>query len=307
MHLLIPFAFCLAEGCASALPLLRLPQLDKLLARLTPDAADLGDEFSLSTPHERALARTLGLPVQDGLIPWAAHHAHTAGGAAFITPCHWQVGSHQIAMGDLPLPDFSETESRALMTAMQPYFEEDGITLQFDDATRWLAQSKVFDSIATASLDRVMARNLENWMPRDANAAPLRRLQNEMQMLLYTHPVNEARAARRVPVINSFWLSGTGRLNPPLPTPTATPPIVIDTLRQAALKEDWATWTQAWQQIDAHECTHLRTALDQGQSVQITLCGERNTQTFQSGPRSLIKKLMGLLGPQPSSNLLKTL
>lgn len=307
MHLLIPFAFCLAEGCASALPPLKLPQLDKLLARLTPDAPDSGDEFSLSPPHERALARALGLPVQDGLIPWAAHYAQTDSGAAFITPCHWQAGSHQIAMGDLPLADFSDAESRALMAAMQPYFEEDGITLQFDDATRWLAHSPVFDSIATASLDRVMGRNLENWMPRDANAAPLRRLQNEMQMLLYTHPVNEARSTRRVPVVNSFWLSGTGRLNTPLPPASATPPIVIDTLRQAALKEDWSAWTQAWQQTDANECAALRTALDEGEAVQLTLCGERHAQTFQSGPRSLAKKFAGLFGTPPSSALLKTL
>ena len=307
MHLLIPFASCLAEGCASALPFLKLPQLEKLLARLTPEAPDAGDEFSLSTPHERALARALGLPVQDGLIPWAAHYAHTNGGAAFITPCHWQVGSHQIAMGDWPLADFSEAESRALMAAMQPYFEEDGITLQFDDTTRWLAFSPVFDDIATASLDRIRGRNLENWMPRDANAAPLRRLQNEMQMLLYTHPVNEARSARRAAVVNSFWLSGTGRLSPPPTAFSTPPPTVIDTLRQAALKEDWSAWTQAWQQVDANECAALLTALNQGQAVQLTLCGERHAHHFQSGPRSLLQKFSSLFGTQPASPLLKSL
>jgi hypothetical protein len=307
MHLLIPFAYCLAEGCASALPKLKLPQLEKLLARLTAAAPDQGDEFSLSTPHERALARALGFPTPDGLIPWAAHHAQAESGAAFITPCHWQAGSHQIAMGEWPLADFSEEESRALMLAMQPYFEEDGITLQFDDTTRWLAHSPVFDDIATASLDRVAGRNLENWMPRDANAAPLRRLQNEMQMLLYTHPVNEARSSRSAPVVNSFWLSGTGRLNTTTPAASASPPIVIDTLRQAALKEDWSSWTQAWQQVDANECAALRTALDQGQAVQITLCGERHAQTFLSGSRSLLGQFKRFFGIQPASKLLKEL
>ncbi len=307
MHLLIPFAFCLAEGCASSLPSLKLPQLDQLLSRLTAAAPDSGDEFSLSTPHERALARALGLPVTDGLIPWAAHHAHVDGGAAYITPCHWQVGPHQIAMGNLPLTDFSEAESRALMASMQPYFEEDGITLQFDNTTRWLAYSPMFDGIATASLDRVMGRNLENWMPRDANAAALRRLQNEMQMLLYNHPVNEARSSRRVPAVNSFWLNGTGRLSSSLPAPNAPAPIVIDTLREAALKEDWVDWTRAWQQLDTQECAALRAALDRGEAVQLTLCGERHAQTFHSRPRSLMMRFKGLFGTQPSSNLLSTL
>jgi len=72
MHLLIPFAFGSSDGAAAALPALKLPQLDKLLARLTPQPLDAGDEFSLSPPHERALARALDLPVIDGLIPWAA-------------------------------------------------------------------------------------------------------------------------------------------------------------------------------------------------------------------------------------------
>jgi hypothetical protein len=34
-------------------------------------------------------------------------------------------------------------------------------------------------------------------------------LQNEMQMLLYTHALNDERAARRQLPVNSFWLSGT--------------------------------------------------------------------------------------------------
>ena len=61
MHLLIPFAFCSSEGCASVLPTLPLPHLQKLLSRLTPEPMDTGDEFSLSAPHERALARAITL------------------------------------------------------------------------------------------------------------------------------------------------------------------------------------------------------------------------------------------------------
>jgi hypothetical protein len=34
----------------------------------------------------------------------------------------------------------------------------------------------------------------------------LQRLQSEMQMLLYNHPVNNARDARRQISVNSFWL-----------------------------------------------------------------------------------------------------
>jgi hypothetical protein len=302
MHLLIPFAFCSSDGCAAALPALKLPQLDKLLARLTPQPLDAGDEFSLSPPHERALARALGLPVADGLIPWAAQQARATEGAwAFITPCHWQVGTNHIAMSGQALPDFPAQESQALLAAMQPYFEEDGITLQYEQPTRWLARGDLFNGLATASLDRVVGRNVENWIPRSAPAAKLRRLQNEMQMLLYTHPVNDARSARGVLPVNSFWLSGTGTLPAPAP---ATAPLVISTLRTAALNEDWASWSQAWAALDATEIAALLAALERGEPLQLTLCGERHAQTFQARPQPFLKKLMNLFGTPPSYHLL---
>lgn len=308
MHLLIPFAFCSSEGCAAALPTLKLPHLEKLLARLTPDALDQGDVFSLSPPHERALARALKLPLQDGLIPWAALQAKTEGAWGFITPCHWQVGTHQIAMSGQELPDFSAQESQALLAAMQPYFEEDGIALHYEHPSRWLARGDMLEGLATASLDRVVGRNVENWMPRSANAAGLRRLQNEMQMLLYTHPVNDARSARGVPPVNSFWLSGTGTLPPAWPTPALeAQPVVVSTLREAARHEDWAAWAQAWQQVDASQCAALLAALVQGGSHQLTLCGERHAQTFSLQAQPYLTRFMNIFGTQNPSSLLEKL
>lgn len=306
MHLLIPFAFGSSEGAAAALPALKLPHLDKLLSRLTPEPLDAGDEFSLSPPHERALARALGLPLNDGLLPWAALQAQEPGAWAFITPCHWQVGTNHIAMSGQELPDFPSQESQTLLAAMRPYFEEDGITLRYDQPMRWLARSTQFDGLATASLDRVVGRNVEHWMPRSPAAAPLRRLQNEMQMLLYTHPVNDARAARGVPPVNSFWLSGTGTAPQPLPAPERSP-LVISSLRDAALHEDWAAWAQAWTTLDATECAALLAALERGESSQLTLCGERCAQTFNDRPQPFSKRFMNLFGTQPASSVLKKL
>lgn len=309
MHLLIPFAYCSSEGCASVLPTLKLPNLEKLLSRLTPEPLDVGDEFSLSTPHERALARALGLPVEDGLIPWAALQARSADGAwAFITPCHWQIGSNHIAMSGQALADFPAQESQSLLAAMQPYFEEDGITLQYDQPTRWLARGEMFRELATASLDRVVGRNLENWMPRSAPAAHLRRLQNEMQMLLYTHPVHDARAARGVLPVNSFWLSGTGALPAAAQNPALEPPpLVVTPLREAALNEDWAAWAQAWATLDASECAALLAALNQGEPCQLTLCGERHAQGFSAKPQTFLKRFMNNFGTQSASTLLEKL
>src|SRR5438105_7756665 len=103
-HLLIPFASALSDGCAEAAQNLALPHLQKLLARLAPGPVVGGDESTLSMPHERVLAREIGLPVADGLVPWAAWQARQQGrdpgdkAWAFITPCHWRVGRDHVAM-----------------------------------------------------------------------------------------------------------------------------------------------------------------------------------------------------------------
>jgi hypothetical protein len=298
VHLLIPFAYALSDGCAQALQGLALPHLEKLLVRLTPRERDAGDEWTLSMPHERVLAREAGLPVADGLIPWAAWQQLQAGrdpgdkAWARITPCHWRVGRDHVAMDHPQALQLDAAASHALLAAMQPYFEQDGITLEYDAPTLWLAHGEVFRDLPVASLDRVVGRTIDPWMPRTPQARTVRRLQQEMQMLLYTHEVNEERTRGGLAPVNSFWVSGTGALQSSVGTP---PPGLQIThyLRDAALLEDWRAWAAAWQQLDAKECTRLSGELDRGQSVALTLCGERNAQTWTGNARGGIAQRAG--------------
>ena len=190
----------------------------ELLARLDEGALDAGATSDLSLPHERALARAIGLPAGDGLVPWAAWErqlAHQDAGTmpwAWLTPCHWEVGMDHVRMHAPAHLRLSPDHSRAMFDAMRPYFEEDGIALTWEAPDRWLAQGEVFLDLPCASLDRVVGRLVDDWLPRRSATGTLQRLQQEMQMLLYTHPVNEAREGQRLPTVNSFWVSGAGSL-----------------------------------------------------------------------------------------------
>ena len=309
MHLLIPFAFASSEGCAQAFRQLKLPALQALLHRLTPQNPDSGDEFSLTPPHERALAQALGLNGDDGRLPWAALQARSTEGAwAFVSPCHWQIGALHIAMHHAPLPQFSADESQALLAAMQPYFAEDGITLRYEQAQRWLAQGEIFRELATASLDRVAGRRVDGWMPEAARASSLRRLQSEMQMLLYTHPVNDSRNQQGLLPVNSFWLHGSGELPalPKLPAGTSPPQVATD-LREPALAEDWSSWAQAWQALDAGAVAALGAELAAGRPAMLTLCGERQAQSWVAQPQAFWQTIMNKIRPQPLSSLIEKL
>lgn len=306
MHVLIPFAVSRDPAAQQVLSGLRLPHLAQLLARLSPLPLDTADESNPTLPHERVLARALGLP-SGPQIPLAAWQAASSGleantqAWAFITPCHWNLGQAQITLGPPQVLALEDAESRALLAAMQPYFEEDGITLVYENPERWLAHGDVFRTLVSASPERVVGQgDIKPWMPTDPL---LRRLQNEMQMLLYTHPVNEARVERRAYPVNSFWVSGSGALTGPITsTPTPVMPLMPLQLMHAALKQDWLTWGQAWEDLDATLCADLLHTLKitgPPERATLTLCGERSAQTYNATPRSLLSKFVGVFGRKP--------
>ena len=281
MKLLVPYAYVNDPQCAQLTATLQLPRLEQLLRDLVLTDTVTGSAHDLSPPHERLRARALGVDAADGRIPWAALEMAASGqepratGHAWITPAHWQIGTGHIQMLDPDMLQLQESESLALMQAMAPYFEQDGMSLVFQNAGRWLASGLVLADLASASLDRVRGADVGPWMP----AKPaLRRLQNEMQMLLYTHPVNDARVARGQQAVNSFWVSGSGCLA--APQSAGSEPLTADDLRQPALQGDWERWAVAWQQVDQTACATLLRELQAGRAASLVLCSERNALVF---------------------------
>ncbi len=298
-HLVIPFASCGGDAWADAMkaqPAGGLKNLGKLLQCMKLLTSNEGVAHSLSTPHERVLAQVQGLDqglnvAVDGLIPWAALEANTGSAKAwaFITPCHWAMGREHATLTDPSALALTAEDSETLLAAMQPYFATEGITLHYAAPEHWLAEGEVFRTLPTASLDRVLGRNVDTWLPGTDTAPSLRRLQNEMQMLLYTHPLNDERSAKRLLPVNSFWISGTGALNQPVKqTQKINTP---RTLAQAAFKDDWASYVKAWGEIDAMGIAQLLVQQNAGQAVRITLCGERNAQTFETTAQSFFNKI----------------
>ena len=294
MHLIVPFAGTVSDAGRQALQTLALPNLARLLARWAP-AAPLGsDEFSPDPPHEQALAQALGwLHAPDAALPFAAQQAATLGWPAAdaawgrLTPVHLHLGANAVSLTEPTALPLDEASSRQLFEAVRPLFETEGFTLHWAAPQQWLATHALFDGLVTAAIDRVVGRNIDPWLPEQRSARLIRRLQNEVQMLLYTHPLNDAREAAGLPSVNSVWLSGCGRLPD---NPTAPSPQLDDRLRQPALAEDWAAWCEAWQALDAGPITALLAA---GDGARLTLCGERLAQAWTPAAQSLWQRLSG--------------
>lgn len=278
------------------------PNLRALLAGMTPDGRIDCGEDDPSTAFELALAQASGLPGRPGHLPWAAFETGTIGlPCAFIKLCHWQVGADQVRLSPPEHLAVDEATSSALLAAMTPYFLEDGITLSPCGKLPgiWLAAGEVFRDLRSVSMDTLTGRHLTRSLLDGAGtpAATLRRLQNEMQMLLYTHPANEVRQQRGLAPVNSFWVTGAGVLDRALPT---AQDLRVETRLQApALRRDAVAHAQAWQAVDADACADLLALLRAGGQARLTLCGERAAQSFAPARTGFWPKVKHVLGLKP--------
>lgn len=253
--------------------------LNRLLAGMRLIDTDTQTEQSLSTPQERVLARAYGLEFADGQVPWAAWTVQQQSGDisnqawAFIDLCHWRMERALARMLDPDLLELSCAQSEELLALMQPYFATHGISLHYLAPTRWLASGEIFRGLSTSSTARVTNHDVDPWLP--ANKV-LRLLQNEMQMLLYAHPLTETQEAQNKPSVNSFWISGAGALPSRVTAPTHVR--VLD-----AAKLDFSQ-----------------------PPAKVSLCGVRGALTFEAGG-SFSARFMSPLRPQRLSRLIEML
>lgn len=309
MHLIIPYAASHALTGPEVWAGWQLPHLQALLSLLQRQQIlqDLGPA-ALHLPHERLQAKALGWPVDDPTLPWAAWHQAQQGQAsiapqAWMTPCHWQVGMDQVVMADPAHLHLSDEESQQLLHAMQPFLQEDGLQVTWHSALLWHAQGPLLADLPTASLDRVIGQNVKDWMPQHPAARPLQRLQSEMQMLLYNHPVNDAREARRQHTTNAFWLHGAGRL-PAAASPMTGAVTMPDALRSSALHGDVQAWRQAWQQLDATAVADLLQHVKATGQGQLSLCSEHIAHTYTAAPAAWHQRIRRLFKqPSPAAAL----
>lgn len=260
-------------------------------------------EEALSMPYEIAYARALEIPSDEGMIPWAALETETLGKpCAWLHPCHLDVGMTDMVMQPVDRLRLTDAESRELLALIAPYFEQDGITLKYHSATRWLALGEQFADFECTSLARVQGRSINAFLP-DPGEFPqqlkLSRLQAEVQMLLYTHPSTEARQARGLPAVNSFWVDGAGALDA---LPVLDGSVKLDTRLQDAAHSE-AAYAGAWRALLAECEQQAARALAAGEAFGITLCGQKAAVTWWAAKPSWKHKISSLLLRKPLQNL----
>ncbi|KAA1016054.1 regulator [Paraburkholderia panacisoli] len=228
LHLLLPFALPAAADAATALHNIQSPALDRLIARATLVERVVGEDFQRTLPHERWVARQFGALPGDAAAadeaPLAPYMLRADGGEpgsatwGCVQPVHVRIAHDHLVLIDPASLELSDDEARALLAVARPLIEELGVRIEAPKPARWYLSGDGFGTLAGASPLRASGRNIEIWLPHEAHSGERSRawmkLQNEVQMAWFEHPVNEAREARGLPAVNSIWFHAQGAAQP---------------------------------------------------------------------------------------------
>jgi hypothetical protein len=228
LHLLLPFALPAAAEASTALHDISSPALDRLVARATLAERVIGEDFQRTLPHERWVARQFGALSTGAAAadeaPLAPYMLRADGGEpgdatwACVQPVHVRIAHDHLVLIDPASLELSDDEASALLAVARPLIEELGVRIEAPNPARWYLSGDGFGTLAGASPLRASGRNIEIWLPHEAHSGERSRawmkLQNEVQMAWFEHPVNEAREARGLPAVNSIWFHAQGAARP---------------------------------------------------------------------------------------------
>ena len=175
--------------------------------------------------------KAAGLSADVGLAPlWAATQDHISQAQTDIEhqtdalwlrllPIHWSAGRDHVRLGTFYAgePNHQDIQDwQAIWPSIQPWIEEFGwevypTSAQSEQPNQprqpviYLRTVNTFDYHAP-DFELAQSDILEAFLPHGADLKRWQTLQTELQMLLHTHEVNQARLARGAQPINGFWL-----------------------------------------------------------------------------------------------------
>jgi Uncharacterized protein conserved in bacteria len=180
---------------------------------------------------QRALLEAVGLDAERDRLPSAAV---TRAGEAGVRPeehecwallecVHFAAGLNDMAGVVLSGAAVLDAEQReALAETLASQLREVGYELVATRGPQWLVRCPRHLDARTLPPTEAFDGPLQDALPSGTDAAELRRLMTELQMVLHEHPVNQRRARAGLPGANSAWIWSVAALTS-VPTATRLP------------------------------------------------------------------------------------
>lgn len=293
VHLVIPDLFLPQEIAAEACAGLHLPALEKLLARSI--AAGPARPEAEGTSLESLLCSAFGMPCAGELpvAPVAAAFDGLGDGCWLCAaPAHLALQGNRLVL--YPEPELGADEAVRFCAGLNEHFAGQGLQFFAPHPRRWYVRLAGPVDIETVPLSLAAGRSIGDLLPGGGDATRWRQVFNEVQMLLFAHPLNAEREARGMPAVNSVWLWGGGcvpAVPPPPPYDSVMSDDVLAAMFAAAAGIPYAEWSDTFVPCGDRQLlvfTGLRAALRRGD-----LAGWRDAlQAFETGyARPLLRAL----------------
>jgi hypothetical protein len=224
-------------------------------------------------------------------------------------PVHLQASTNGLILTEAAALKLTPQDASALVAELMEIFTADGWLFKAAHAERWYLRPLTPPTIQTHALPDVIGRDIHPFLPSGPDAKAWLTIMNEIQILLHTSSVNQAREVRGELPINSLWFWGAGCLpqighndwthvwsNEPLglglarlagipgtKTPSTASEwlsaddragehlVVLDQARRVAIYGDAAAWGGCLQEINDRWIEPALQALKQGSLARLTL------------------------------------
>jgi hypothetical protein len=123
-------------------------------------------------------------------------------------PVHLVVGMSDITLTN-KITDLTQVEAKEFINLLNTHFNQDGLTFILGSNSQWYVSVQAIETISTTPIEVVIRKNIADY-PIQSDHRNWQVLQNEMQMLLHSAPLNQSREMAGLPTVNSLWLWGGG-------------------------------------------------------------------------------------------------
>ena len=137
-----------------------------------------------------------------------------------VDPVFQQMDINHAVVADQSVLELEQTEADAIVETINQHFAQDGLHFEAASPLRWYCNFRAKLDLSTRPLSRAIGRDVARESPVGPDAAVWRRWLAEIEMLLYSHPVNQQRQTVGKALVNSLWLWGEGEM-PPASIPSA--------------------------------------------------------------------------------------
>lgn len=127
----------------------------------------------------------------------------------YAAPVSMILGRDSFFLPDPAPLQLTEHESQAFIASLNQHFAEDGYHFYLLGDS-WFLGLDAHPNITTTHVNQVVNHDIADYLPKGEGALAWAKLQNEIQMLLFDHPINQHREKQNQPAINSVWCYGLG-------------------------------------------------------------------------------------------------